>query len=386
MQYRKTRDGLLEVSAIGIGTYACAGVYGRKDAGTVREVLRAAHDRGVTMFDTGPGYGEAEVVLGEALGHVRAGVVMSTKIPACLGDIACSYANIMEACDRSLERLGTDYIDLYQIHFDDGVTPVDEVNKAFEDLKAGGKIRAYGIGHVSRERAEEYIDKGSPSTVMGELNAVSRGYYARMLPLLRKTGAGYIGFSLTGRGMLTDSPPAREGLTPDDIRQMDAVFAGERRRSALRVRDEFGSVGRDLGATSTQVAIAWAIAKEGVLTGLVGPSTPDHLEEDLRAAELKLDEAAMNHLDGCLGEEAGRLATRLRDEVVGILESDITDTESGASRLIYAMEGLAELDLAMEEDLVSLMGKVIKIMKSAEGGLSALDAIRRDLLHHVSTT
>jgi aryl-alcohol dehydrogenase-like predicted oxidoreductase len=107
---------------------------------------------------------------------------------------------------------------------------------------------------------------------------------------------------------------------------MDAVFAGERRQSALRVRDEFRKVGRDLGATSTQVAIAWAIAKEGVLTGLVGPSTPDHLEEDLRAAELKLDEAAMNHLDGCLGEEAGRLATRLRDEVVGILESDITDT------------------------------------------------------------
>ena len=118
--------------------------------------------------------------------------------------------------------------------------------------------------------------------------------------------------------------------------------------------------------------------------GTFGPSTPGHLEEDIRAAELKMDKAAREHLDGFLTREAANLATLLRQEITDILESDITDTESGASRLIYAMEGLSDLDLAREEDLVSAMGKVIKIMKSSEGGLSALDAIRRDLLGYVN--
>jgi aryl-alcohol dehydrogenase-like predicted oxidoreductase len=383
MRYRKTRDGLLEVSVIGVGTYAYAGVYGRKDPAGIARVLRSAYDLGVTMFDTGPGYGGAEVALGQAIKGMRTDVVISTKVPACQGGVACSYATIMEACDKSLERLGTDYIDLYQIHFDDGVTPVEDAVRAFEDLKAKGKIRAYGIGHVLAERAREYLESGAPSTVMGELSAVSRAYYTRMLPLLRTNKADYIGFSLTGRGLLTAYPPDREHLAPDDIRQMDAVFDGERRRSALRIRDKLGEVGRNLGATSAEVAIAWAISRERVLTGLVGPSTPDHLEEDLRAAELNLDKAAWEHLDDFLLREATSLATLLRKEITDILESDITDTESGASRLIYAMEGLSDLDLAREEDLVSAMGKVIKIMKSTEGGLSALDAIRRDLLRHV---
>jgi aryl-alcohol dehydrogenase-like predicted oxidoreductase len=384
VEYRKTRDGLLEVSVIGAGTYAYAGVYGRKDPAGIRRVLRSAYDLGVTMFDTGPGYGEAEVALGEALRGKRTDVVISTKIPACQGGVACSYTTITNACDQSLKRLGTDYIDLYQIHFDDGVTPVDEAIRAFEDLKAKGKIRAYGIGHVSAERARQYLEQGAPSTVMGELSAVSRVYYARMLPLLKTGRADYIGFSLTGRGLLTGDPPARKHLAPDDIRQMDAVFEGQRRKSALRIRDMLAEMGRDLGATSAQVAIAWAVSREHVLTGLVGPSTPDHLEEDVRAAELKLDKASIEHLDGFLVLEADNLATLLRQEISDILETDLTDTETGASRLIYAMEGLSDLDLAREEDLVSAMGKVIKIMKSTEGGLSALDAIRRDLLHHVS--
>lgn len=386
MEYRKTRDGLLEVSAVGMGTYAYSGVYGRKDPGAMKQVMRAAYDRGVTMFDTAPTYGEAEAAVGEVLRDVRAHVVISTKVPAEVEGLSCSYESITGACETSLKRIGTDYIDLYQIHFDDGVSPVEEVIKAFEDLRASGKIRAYGIGHVSRDRAGEYVYKGSPSTVMGELSAVSRNYYLDMLPLLRESEVGYIGFSLSGRGMLTGAMVERENLTPGDIRQMDAVFAGEKRKSGLRIREEFRSVGSDLGATTAAVAIAWAMSREGLLTGLIGPSSLEHLEEDLRGADLQLDESARNRLDDFLNQEGARLAKDLNAEVLSILDRHVTDTERGASDLIYAMEGLADLDLVRQEDLVSSMGKVIKIMKSGEGGLSALDAIRRDLLSHVSSS
>jgi aryl-alcohol dehydrogenase-like predicted oxidoreductase len=290
------------------------------------------------------------------------------------------------ACDQSLQRLKSDWIDLYQIHFDDGRTPVEEVTKAFEDLKSQGKIRSYGIGHVSPERAAAFFEKGIPSTVMGELNAVSRNYYSKMLPLLETTGAGYIGFSITGRGMLTSVGLTRNDLPPGDIRQMDAVFAGERRRSALRVRDELKRVGRELGAGAAETGIAWAISQQDVLTGLVGPSTVEHLDEDLKAAELDLDSAVKKHLDSFLADEGTRLAVSLKEEVISILREEITDIEQGASSLIYAMEGLAELDLVSEDDLVSHMGMVLKIMKSGKGDVSVLAAIRRDLLRHVDIT
>ena len=386
MRYCQTGDGLLKFSVLGIGTYAVAGVYGKKDPASMRGVLRAAYDGGVTFFDTAPAYGEAEELVGGVLRDVRPEVVISTKVPACLGDVSCSYDAITSGCVKSLEKLETDYIDLYQIHFDDGKTPVEEVVRAFEDLKAEGKIRAYGIGHVSPERAAEYLDKGSPSTVMGELNAISRHYYLKTLPLLEGSGTGYIGFSLTGRGMLTNASAERSSLSPGDIRQMDAVFAGERRRSALRVRDEFLKVGRDLGATAVQVAIAWAVSQPGVVTGLAGPSTVGHLDEDIEAAELELDPSVKGHLESFLREETSRLSSDLTQEVTSILGAEITDVEQGALSLIYTMEALAELDLATDEDLVSKIGSVIKIMKSGKGDLVALDAIRRDLLNYVKTT
>jgi aryl-alcohol dehydrogenase-like predicted oxidoreductase len=386
MEYRRTADRLLEVSVIGIGTYAVAGVYGRREPGALGEVLRAAYDQGINFFDTAPGYGGAEGLVGKVLKDIRQKVVISTKVPARLGGLSCSYDTITLGCEGSLESLRTDYIDLYQLHFDDGKTPVGEVVRAFEDLKARGKIRAYGIGHVSSERIAEYLDKGTPSTVMGELNAVSRSYYLKMLPLLRGRGASYIGFSLTGRGMLTEVSVDRHDLSPGDIRQIDPVFAGERCRSGLRIRDEFRKVGCDLGAATVQVAIAWAVSQQGVLTGLVGPSTIDHIDEDVRGAHVELDASTRAHLDSFLEEETLRLAGDLAEEVRSILSKEITGAEEGASSLIYAMEALADLRLADDEDLVSKMGSVMKIKKSGQGDLAALDAIRKDLLDYVKAT
>lgn len=385
MEYRRTKDKAVTVSVIGMGTYAASGVYGPKDVGDFKRVLRRAYDLGVTLFDTAPVYGDAETLLGEVLGDVRSKVVISTKVAAGFGDeLSCSPDHVVASCEASLEQLNTDHIDLYQIHFDDGKTPAEAVIGAFESLKESGKIMAYGIGHVSSERAREYVELGNVSTIMGELNAVSRKYHCKMLPLLRSGTAGYIGFSLTGRGVLTGAIEGREGMSKHDIRHMDAVFAGERLRSALRIRDRLAELGRQLGASPVQVAIGWALAGEGVLTGLIGPSTVEHLEEDLGGADLDIPPSLMGGFDAFLAEEEVRLDDALRVEVTSILSQEIREVDASSS-LIYAIEGLADLDLVPEEELVPRIGTVIKLIRTGSGDVSSLEVIRKDLLGYLST-
>lgn len=381
MDYRHTPDSIIRVSEVGIGTYALAGVYGEKDNDEFRAMLRRAFDLGVTFFDTAPVYGNAEEVTGETLADVRQDIVISTKVAARMDSASCSFDNVVTSCEESLKRLRTDYIDLYQIHFDDGRTPTEEVVRALEHLKTSGKIRTYGIGHVSIDRAREYVEQGSISTVMGELNAVSRTYYCKMLPLVRAMGGGYIAFSLTGRGVLAGKIGGRDGFSGQDIRRIDAVFAGERLRSVLRIRDGLAEIGRRIDATSAQVAVCWALAQEGILTGLVGPSTVAHLEEDIEASRLELPASLLAELAGMLAEEECRLDRALSGEVRSILEKKITERVD-ASALIYAIEGLADLDLAPEKELIVHIGSVMKMMKG-EGDIAVLESVRRDLLDYL---
>lgn len=382
VNYRDTPDKTLRVSEVGIGTYALAGVYGEKDLDEFKAVLRGAFERGVTLFDTSPVYGNAEDVIGDVLAHVRQDVVLSTKVAARLERLSCSFDNVVASCEESLKRLKTDYIDLYQIHFDDGRTPTEEVVRALDHLKTSGKIRAYGIGHVSPERAGQYMEGGSITTIMGELNAVSRSYYGKMLPLVRRMGGGYIGFSLTARGILSGALGGRDAFSEQDIRQIDAVFAGERFRSARRVRDRLAQIGTELNATPAQVAIGWALTREGVLTGLVGPSTVAHLDEDLAASDLEIPDSVLAAFDAFLDEEAERLKRSLTLEVRSILENRITDSKE-LPRLIYAIEGLADLGLAPEKDLLTHIRSVMKTMKSGDADVPLLDRVRQDLSHYL---
>jgi aryl-alcohol dehydrogenase-like predicted oxidoreductase len=382
MKYRYTGDRSLRFSEIGLGTYALAGVYGRKDQAEFTRVVKRALDLGVTFFDSAPVYGDGERLLGEVLGGVRREIVLSTKVAAGVDKgFSCSFEAIVASCEESLGRLRTDYIDLYQIHFDDGKTPTGEVVRAMEHLRAAGKIRAYGIGHVSYERAAEYLAAGRVATVMGELSAASRKYHAKMLPLVRKHGAGYIGFSLTGRGVLTGAVSGRDGLQPGDIRTMDALFAGAKLASALRIKAAFQAAAAPLDASPAQIAIGWALAQEGVVTGLVGPSTVAHLEEDARASDLDIPAPLIRELDALLASDEARLQGDLREEVASILKQAVTDVGQ-APNLVYVLESLAELELAPEEDLIGCFKQLLAVMHGgADAG--ALDTLRGQLLRYV---
>ena len=151
MEYR-THQGFT-ISEIGVGCYALGGVYGQVDQPEFQSMLRRAYELGVNFFDTAEAYGDGERVLGEALRPFRQQVLIATKVGVKEGvEPNLSPGYIRSASEASLKALGTDYIDLYQVHFDDPHTPVQETVGALDELVAAGKVRRYGLGHLPLEK------------------------------------------------------------------------------------------------------------------------------------------------------------------------------------------------------------------------------------------
>jgi len=272
MRYRSHND--LEVSEVGMGCYALSGSYGSVNPEKYKSVLNHALDLGINLFDTAATYGEeAEKLLGEVVSPIREDVVLSTKIGMGEdGKTSLAYEDVKNACEDSLDRLSTDYIDIYLVHFDDPETPVKETVKALEDLKQEGKIRHYGVSHLPTERVKEYLKKGDVSFCLMELSAVSRQSRKKLLPLCQEFGAKAIAFSVTGRGVLSGKINEDTEFDPSDIRKMDPLFKKERFKSALRISKKLEEIGKKYEKTSTQVAINWVLSQEGVVSALTGPS------------------------------------------------------------------------------------------------------------------
>jgi aryl-alcohol dehydrogenase-like predicted oxidoreductase len=351
-----------EPSEIGVGTYCLSGVYGSADVESVRATLRRAHDLGITLFDTAPGYGNAEEVMSGVIRDFRRDILLSTKVAGDTAGKTCTYENILASCEKSLKDLNVDHIDLYSIHFDDGSSPVEDVVGAFEELKKAGKIRFYGLGHVFLRRARRYLEAGHFSTVMGELSAVSTGYYNKMLPLLRANGAGYLGFSVTGRGVLTGKVTGRASLERGDIRHIDALFAGERLKSALRICEKMAETAKEIKATPAQVAIRWVLNREAVKCAICGPSSVEHLEENFGAAELRGDTDAFRALEEFIRQESESVTCTLREEVENILRSPSPGADA-ISRLVYAAENMGELGMVPDEDLIPVFKQLLGCLR-----------------------
>lgn len=378
MRKRKADKNKFETSEIGIGTYSLSGVYGRVDIDSVCRTLNRAFELGITFFDTGPGYGDAEKVLGNVVRGFREDILLSTKVAGGMTEEPLAYENITASCENSLKTLGVDCIDLYAVHFDDGRTPVEEVIRAFEDLKSAGKIRFYGLGHVFAERAPTLLNKGDFSTVMGELSAVSAGYYSRMLPLMRSSGSGYLGFSVTGRGLLTGSVKGRSGLEKSDIRHVDALFTGERLKSALRIAEKMAETAGEIGASRTQVAIRWALSREKVLCAICGPSSVKHIEENVGASTLCGDTDSFKALEKFIEEETGKLTGKLRAEIESVLRSSFLGADD-IPKLVYVAESMGELGIVPDRKLIPAFRRLLSLMKDEACEDSAVNQIKEAL-------
>jgi len=359
-----------EISEIGMGCYALGGAYGSVEERKYKKVLEHAYDLGVNLFDTADTYGpKAEEVLGEAVNPFREDINISTKVGIKEGYKAdMSYDRVISACDESLERLDTSYVDFYFVHFDDPETTVERTIGALEDLKMDGKIDNYGISHLPIERVREYIRKGDVTVSMVELSAVSREAKKELLPYYREQDIGAFAFSVTGRGILTGKFEEKPKFDKGDIRNMDPLFKHARFESSLRITEKMKEIGEKYEKSSVQVAINWVINQEGIVSALTGPSKIDHLEENVGASGWDLYEEDMDELDSFLEKEEEKLKKIEPEIVKKILTQELPDHKGTAfNDLVYAMETSINHDMVSEKEIMPFFQKIMALRRSEKG-------------------
>lgn len=380
MEY--SRLGSLTVSRVGYGCYAMSGVYGRREPGVWRVALRLALDLGITYFDAAESYGPAEQLLGRELASRRSDVVLATKVGIGSADRPdLSPDRVVAACEESLRRLGTTWIDLYQVHFDDPDTPVAETLGALEALRDSGKIREYGIGHLPLARATEYLEVGRPASVLCELSPVAAGSLQALIPLARRHGAAAVAFSCTGRGLLGKEIGPGHSFEDSDIRRLDPLFSPDRVAGGLRVRRCLAGIGRPLGKTAIQVGIAWVLAQPGVAAALTGPSNADHLKENAGAAGLELPAGVVEAITRFLEEERRRLTEAAVEVCRTVLAQPLSqEGDLAYGQLVLVTDTAAEQGWAEESALLPLVIRILQLRKSAGGVYDpVLEDLRREL-------
>ncbi len=342
------------LSEIGIGCYGLSGAYGDKDPERFVQVLQRAYDLGVTFFDTADVYGPGEEISGRAVAPFRDRVWVATKTGASAdGKPDCSAEHVLSSCEESLRRLKTEYIDLYQVHFHDVDTPVEETVKALDELKSTGKIRYYGVGHLPLPATRMYFATGDVFSSLVELSAAARGARERMIPLCLEQGVGVIAFSVTGRGLLTGKIGPDHIFEEGDIRRIDPLFQRERLASGLRVAGRLQALGEKYGKTPVQVAIAWVLAQPALICALTGPSTIPHLEENLGGSGWDMAPDDLEALERFFDEEDERVQREQIRNVRDVLSQDL-DPESVFADLVYVIETLVEQELAAEKEILPL--------------------------------
>jgi aryl-alcohol dehydrogenase-like predicted oxidoreductase len=366
MEYR-THKGV-ELSEIGVGLYALTGVYGKKDERAFKKMLTTAYEEGVTFFDTAQVYGNAENVLGETVHSYRDDICIATKVGIREGfepDLSASSVRI--ACEDSLQRLNTAYIDVYQVHFDDPKTPVEETIGALNDLVAEGKIRYYGVGHLPQEKVKKYCKQGAIFSILMELSAVSRRSLTTLLPLCRAHGAGGIAFSTTGRGILTGRFDRKTQFEPGDIRNIDPLFHREQFASALRITHACMGIAIRHEKSPVQVAIAWVLQQPGILCALTGPSSVSHLQENCGASGWALPDEDIHELEALCKKEDAWMKSQQLHTLKSILSEPLpTDFQKAFTDILYVLETSITAELVSEKKITPLFYDLFSARKSKD--------------------
>ena len=277
-----------------------------------RPIIHRALEQGINFFDTADIYslGLSEEILGRAIRDFtrRDQVVLATKVYYPTGDgpndQGLSRKHILEAADASLRRLGTDYIDLYQIHRWDPQTPVEETLSALDSLVRAGKVRYLGASSMYAwqfQRALCLADRHGWErfvSMQNHYNLVYREEEREMLPLCREEGIGVIPWSPLARGFLTGSR-RQKGEWGDTLRAKTDVFAHELyyAHSDFQIVERVVALAERRGVRPAQIALAWLLRQPGVTAPIVGTTRLEHLDQAIEALEIELTDAECDYLE-----------------------------------------------------------------------------------------
>lgn len=301
------RIGLLNVSVVGVG---CNNFGRRLDAAGTAAVVNAALDAGINFFDTADVYGgggQSEILLGQALGNRRAEVVIASKFGMAMEGqgSGASAAYIRTAVEASLRRLGTDYIDLYQLHTPDDETPIDETLAALDELVKAGKVREIGSSNFLAAQIREAEAAAKPSaarfaSLQNEYSLLHRDDEREVLPECERLGIGYLPYFPLAYGLLTgkyrQGQAAPEGTrittNPDPSRWLND--------DNLRRVEGLVEFAESQGHTLLELAFSWLLARPVVSSVIAGAMKPEQIQSNAGAAAWQLTQADLKAVDEIL--------------------------------------------------------------------------------------
>jgi aryl-alcohol dehydrogenase-like predicted oxidoreductase len=312
METRKLGSSDVEATVITFGAWAIGGwMWGGADRKDAVEAIKASLDHGVTSIDTAPAYGQglSEELCGEAIrGYDRTKIQLLTKYglswDTTKGEFffksrdasgnelmihkLASKESIMKECENSLKRLGTDYIDLYQIHWPDSTTPVSETMEAMQRLIEQGKIKAAGVCNYSQELMKEAEKTIQLTSNQVPFSMVNRGIEKDVVPYARKNNIAIIAYSPLQRGLLTGKIKPGHRFSEGDTREGNVFYSDENIRRVNAFLEKLKPLAKQKNSTIGQLVISWTIEQPGITIALVGARNAAQAIENANAGDIRL--------------------------------------------------------------------------------------------------
>src|SRR4028119_543810 len=300
MEKRQLGTSEIQITPIIMGTWQAGKRMwvGIEDAETVK-AMRAAFEAGITTFDTAEVYGEghSEQIIGQALSDVRSQVVYASKV----------FANhlkpdlLIEACDRSLKNLNTDYIDLYQIHWPAGswnseLVPIADTMNALNKLKEQGKIRAIGVSNFSRAQIEEAMQYGRIDSLQPPYSLFWRQVEKDTVPYCVENNISILAYSSLAQGLLTGKFGRDHKFEEGDNRKGNKLFKGENYERAQQALDKLRPIADRHHCSLAQLSLAWLIAQPQA-NAIAGARNAEQASQNAKAAEVQLSTDEIQEID-----------------------------------------------------------------------------------------
>ncbi len=299
----RRRLGSLEVSALGLGCMGMSAFYGSADEAEAVATIRRALELGIDFLDTAQLYGPMtnEELVGRAIKGRRDDYVIATKFSRRMdsakpGDMSTvgppdgSAEHVRSSIDGSLERLGTDYVDLYYQHRVDPDVPIEETVGAMAELVQQGKVRHVGLSEAAPETIRRAHAVHPITAVQTEYSLWTRDPEPEVLPTCRELGIGFVPYSPLGRGFLSGRFKSPDELDEGDFRRSGPRFTGENLKANQRLAAKVAEIAEEKGITPAQLALAWVLARGDDIVPIPGTKRRTYLEQNAAAAEIELSD------------------------------------------------------------------------------------------------
>ena len=310
MEYRRLGNAGMKVSSVSLGAWLTYG--GSVENKVASDCLHAAIEHGINFIDVADIYarGEAETVVGGVIKeYKRSDLVVSTKVywPMSdnVNDTGLSRKHIMESIDKSLKRLGTDYVDMYFCHRYDPFTPVEEVVRAMDDLVHAGKVLYWGTSVWSAAQLESAVGTARqyncylPQVEQPRYNMLDRHIEPDVVPVCAKHGIGLVVWSPLAQGVLTGK--YNDGVPEGSRAAISDWVKGDLTPEKIEKAKKLSVIANELGITLSQLALAWCLRLPEISSVITGATRPEQVLANVKAADVKLSAEVLAQVEGSLG-------------------------------------------------------------------------------------